>query len=185
VDPSTGDYLIDQSWLKLHGPNPLDLRLFYKTGRAPEHLGNSYQATLAEDTKNTGSLSINWLGRATTIYRQTSTTSPYLSTNPDEMYDQVQSLGGGVYALVKRTRASTHSRIQTTQEWLSWSRSPDHRGRRLPLPIPETTRLSPTRSPVNSCKYPTTTGRWYQQAIRSEERLASLTTQAAIVPRCL
>jgi hypothetical protein len=64
VDPSTGDYLIDQSWIKLYGPNPLDLRLFYKTGRMSEHLGNSYQATLAEDTSNTGSLSINWPGRA-------------------------------------------------------------------------------------------------------------------------
>lgn len=108
-DPATGDAVIDESWIRTYGPNPLDLRVFYRSQRASEGFGTSFQASLTEDSTPSaqlGVIRINWPGRSSNDYQRTAVGAlNYTSTDLATRSDQVTSLGGGLYTLTKKDQS--------------------------------------------------------------------------------
>jgi hypothetical protein len=56
IDPATGAYSVNESWIHIYGSDPLDLRFFYNSQRlirAEQGFGISFEAYL-EETHNRG-----------------------------------------------------------------------------------------------------------------------------------
>lgn len=111
IDPATGAYSVNESWIHIYGSDPLDLRFFYNSQRltrAEQGFGISFEAYL-EETHNRPSsprsVHIVWPGRYTSTYEKTPAQSAYFDIEAERKGDYVNKLDNGIYILTKQDQS--------------------------------------------------------------------------------